>query len=57
MEEVANTLRQKEGVVGVKVMGAGFGGSLLVCARQDSDLASEAVEHTPGSGVRLVEFN
>ena len=57
MEEVAQTLRQKEGVLGVKVLGAGFGGNLLVYARQDSDLGSEAVEHTPGLGVRLLELD
>jgi galactokinase len=57
MERVAAQLREKEGVLGVKVLGAGFGGNLLVCAKEDVDLGADAVEHTPGKGLQLIELD
>ena len=53
MERVAVELREKPGVLGVKVLGAGFGGNLLVCTKQDVDLGPDAIEHTPGKGFKL----
>ena len=53
MERVAVDLREKKGVLGVKVLGAGFGGSLLVCTKQDVDLGPDAVEHRPGMGFNI----
>ena len=53
MERVAAELREKTGVLGVKVLGAGFGGNLLVCTKQDVDLGPDAIEHAPGKGFRL----
>ena len=50
MERVAAEIREKEGVLGVKVLGAGFGGNLLVCTKQDIDMGPDAIEHTPGKG-------
>ena len=55
MERVAAELREKTGVVGVKVLGAGFGGNLLVCTKQEVDLGPNAVEHRPGEGVRCTK--
>ncbi|MEE2758719.1 MAG: hypothetical protein VYA86_01930 [Candidatus Thermoplasmatota archaeon] len=53
MEEVAKKIREKEGVLGVKVLGAGFGGNLLVCTKQNVDLGPDAVEHTAGTGFEM----
>ena len=53
MERVATETRDKKGVLGVKVLGAGFGGSLLVCTKQDVDLGLDAIEHRPGKGFKL----
>ena len=53
MERVAVELREKPGVLGVKVLGAGFGGNLLVCTKQDVDLGPDAIEHAPGKGFKL----
>ena len=53
MERVAAETRDKKGVLGVKVLGAGFGGNLLVCTKQDVDLGPDAIEHTPGKGFKL----
>jgi len=59
MERVADELREKTGVLGVKVLGAGFGGNLLVCTKQDVDLGPDAVEHQPGKGfnIRILQPN
>ena len=59
MERVAAELREKTGVLGVKVLGAGFGGNLLVCTKQEVDLGPNAVEHRPGKGfnVRSLQAN
>ncbi|CAI8393407.1 MAG: Uncharacterised protein [Marine Group II euryarchaeote MED-G33] len=57
MELIAAELRGKEGVLGVKVLGAGFGGNLLVCAEDGVDLGPGAVEHTPGVGLQLKVFD
>ena len=59
MERVAAELREKTGVLGVKVLGAGFGGNLLVCTKQDVDLGPDAVEHRPGKGfdIRILQPN
>ena len=59
MERVAAELREKTGVLGVKVLGAGFGGNLLVCTKQDVDLGPDAVEHQPGKGfnIRILQPN
>ena len=59
MERVAVELREKPGVLGVKVLGAGFGGNLLVCTKQDVDLGPDAVEHQPGKGfnIRILQPN
>ncbi|MEE2747993.1 MAG: hypothetical protein VX473_05965 [Candidatus Thermoplasmatota archaeon] len=57
MEGVAAKLREKEGVLGVKVLGAGFGGNLLVCAKGGVNLGAGAVEHTPGAGLQLVKLD
>ena len=59
MERVAADLLEKTGVVGVKVLGAGFGGNLLVCTKQDVDLGPDAVEHRPGKGfdIRILQPN
>ena len=57
MEIIASQLREREGVLGVKVLGAGFGGNLLVCAKSWAELGPDAVEHTPGAGLVLVELN
>ena len=59
MERVATELREKPGVLGVKVLGAGFGGNLLVCTKQDVDLGPDAVEHQPGKGfnIRILQPN
>lgn len=57
MEVIAAKLREKEGVVGVKVLGAGFGGNLLVCAKDGVNLGPGAIEHTPGVGLQLKEFD
>ena len=59
MERVAAELREKTGVLGVKVLGAGFGGNLLVCTKQEVDLGPNAVEHRPGKGfdVRSLQSN
>ena len=43
--------------MGVKVLDAGFGGNLLVCAKDGVDMRLEAVEHTPGVGLQLKEFD
>jgi len=53
MERIAAEIRAKKGVLGVKVLGAGFGGNLLVCATADVDLGTEAVKHTPGKGFNV----
>ena len=53
MERIAAELREKTGVLGVKVLGAGFGGNLLVCTRQEVDLGPDAVEHRPGKGFNM----
>ena len=53
MERVATETRDKKGVLGVKVLGAGFGGNLLVCTMQDIDLGPDAIEHWPGKGFKL----
>ena len=53
MERIAAEIRAKKGVLGVKVLGAGFGGNLLVCAAEDVDLGPEAVKHTPGKGFNV----
>ena len=57
MEVIAAKLREKEGVLGVKVLGAGFGGNLLVCAKDGVNLGPGAIEHTPGVGLQLKEFD
>ncbi len=59
MERVAADLLEKTGVLGVKVLGAGFGGNLLVCTKQDVDLGPDAVEHRPGKGfdIRILQPN
>ena len=57
MELIAAELRGTEGVLGVKVLGAGFGGNLLVCAEDGVDLGPAAVEHTPGVGLQLKVFD
>ena len=57
MELIAAELRGTEGVLGVKVLGAGFGGNLLVCAEDGVELGPGAVEHTPGVGLRLIELD
>ena len=59
MERVATELREKPGVLGVKVLGAGFGGNLLVCTKQDVDLGPDAVEHQLGKGfnIRILQPN
>ena len=53
MERVAAEIREKEGVLGVKVLGAGFGGNLLVCTKQEIDLGLDAIEHTSGNGLNV----
>jgi len=53
MERIAAELREKTGVLGVKVLGAGFGGNLLVCTKQEVDLGPDAVEHRPGKGFNM----
>ena len=53
MEQVAAELREKTGVLGVKVLGAGFGGNLLVCTEQEVNLGLDAVEHRPGKGFNI----
>ena len=55
MELVAAGLRQMGGVLGVKVLGAGFGGNLLVYAEDAADLGGRFIKHTPGSGLRLID--
>ena len=50
MERIATKIREKNGVLGVKVLGAGFGGNLLICTEKKVDLGPNAVEHTPGKG-------
>ncbi|MAS23259.1 MAG: hypothetical protein CMA44_03545 [Euryarchaeota archaeon] len=59
MEQVAAELREKPEVLGVKVLGAGFGGNLLVCTKQDVDLGPDTVEHQPGKGfnIRILQPN
>ncbi len=57
MERIAAKIREKEGVLGVKVLGAGFGGNLLVCTKEYVDLGPEAFEHTPGNGLQLIEYD
>ena len=59
MERAAADLLEKTGVLGVKVLGAGFGGNLLVCTKQDVDLGPDAVEHRPGKGfdIRILQPN
>ena len=59
MERVAAELRKKTGVLGVKVLGAGFGGNLLVCTKQEVGLGPNTVEHRPGKGfnVRSLQAN
>ena len=56
MELVAAELRKKDGVLGVKVLGAGFGGNLLVYAEEGVDIGVDVVRHTLGQGLSLVEF-
>ncbi len=53
MGRVAAEIREKEGVLGVKVLGAGFGGNLLVCTKQEIDLGLDAIEHTSGNGLNV----
>jgi galactokinase len=57
MESESERLRAISGVLAVKVMGAGFGGSLLVFTEGDIDLGSSAIEHTPGSGAEVLDFD
>ena len=47
MDEIAELCRSCEGVMGVKVMGAGFGGNLLALVRADclEELRSTLVEN------------
>jgi len=54
MELVADSIRGKSGVLGLKVLGAGFGGNLLLLAENGADLGGSAVEHAPGRGLNLV---
>ena len=57
MEKVAEYYLKKEGVLGVKVLGAGFGGNLLICAKEGFDMGPDAIEHTPGAGLQLLELD
>ena len=56
MEDEAVRLRAIPGVLGVKVLGAGFGGNLLVLAGEDAELGDDAVEHTLGDGLGILEL-
>ena len=57
MESESERLRAIPGVLAVKLMGAGFGGSLLVLTEGDVDLGDSAIEHTPGSGAEVLDFD
>jgi galactokinase/CTP:molybdopterin cytidylyltransferase MocA len=56
MEEEAARLKKIEGVVGVKVLGAGFGGNLLILAKEGVDLGEDVVCQTPGKGVSILDM-
>ncbi len=56
MEDEAIRLRAIPGVLGVKVLGAGFGGNLLVLADDCAELGEGAVEQTPGKGLEALEL-
>jgi galactokinase len=55
MDRVGDALYEIDGVLGVKVLGAGFGGNLLVYAEEGVDLGVRFTMHTPGCGLRLIE--
>jgi galactokinase len=57
MEEEATRLKKIEGVVGVKVLGAGFGGNLLILAKAGVNLGEGVVCQTPGKGVSILDMN
>ena len=57
MEEQAARFNKIEGVLGVKVLGAGFGGNLLILAKKGIDLGEGVVCQTPGRGVSILDTN
>jgi hypothetical protein len=57
MEEEAAHLKKIGGVVGIKVLGAGFGGNLLILAKAGVDLGEGVVSQTPGKGISILDMN
>ncbi len=58
MDDIADAVLQTDGVYGVKVMGAGFGGNLLALCDADVNLSSIDSDyhyHRPGGGVSIFD--
>ncbi len=56
IDEISDELREMDEILGVKVMGAGFGGNLLVLAREGSELGDKGIYHSPGGGMDVFDF-
>mgnify|MGYP001317980729 CR=1 FL=1 len=60
MDELAERIRKINGVLGIKVMGAGFGGNLLILTEKDVDLELAGFERisecSPGSAASFIDM-
>ena len=61
MDEIANRVRLVPGVLGIKVMGAGFGGNLLILSTNDVNLTASGFDSVsechPGKAASLVDIS
>ena len=61
MDEFAKKAREIDGVLGIKVMGAGFGGNLLIISRNNTDLSKlgseRLLECHAGNAARIIDPN